>query len=116
MPEIHTGWKPKKDDDEETREHGRRYWTRRDIRSAGQLTCLRSSVRRRLGRIRVPVTAVISSDDPTVPMEVAGLLSRRLSGGLEDLLIVGGCGHNVPQGAAREETADAVLKWLERRG
>ena len=112
LPELKTGWKPDVNLDEETRELGRRYWTRRDLRSAAELSRLQAGVRRKLGRVRTPTMAVISPGDRSVPPEVIKLLDKRLPEGLSRTLVVGNCGHDVPQGQDRVEVADAVVGWL----
>lgn len=112
MPEVKTGWTPNEDDDEETREHGSRYWTRRDLRSAGQLARLQGEVRRVLPEIKTLVFAIASIRDRSVPPEVIGLLDRRLPDGLSGSLIVENCGHDLPQGADRSLIARTVRAWL----
>lgn len=113
LPEVTTGWTPEEDDDETTRELGRRYWSRRDVRSLAQLRFLQIATRRRLKHVTAPVMTIISSNDPTVPTRVIGVLERGLSRGLERSLVVDRCGHNVPDGADRETVADAVVSWFE---
>lgn len=113
LPTVKTGWKPNENHDEETREHGLRYWTRRDLRSAAQLSRLQGKVRRKLGKVRIPTMAVVSLDDRSVPLGVIELLNKRLPEGLSRTLIVENCGHDVPQGEDRVEVADAVLSWLQ---
>ena len=112
LPEVKTGWKPGEDDDEETLELGRRYWSRRDLRSAAQFYRLCRETRRRLRKIEAPVMCVVSTADPSVPVEVLRLLDRRLPRGLRRTLVVGNCRHDVPQGADRDEVAGAVMDWL----
>jgi carboxylesterase len=116
LPEIRTGWKPKDKDDEETREHGQIYWTRRDLRSASQLHRLQGEVRRKLRKIRAPVFSVVSRRDNSVPAEVNELLNRRLPGGLSRTLVLNNCGHDVPQGADRLLVADSIINWLSAAG
>jgi esterase/lipase len=112
MPEMKTGWKPKDSDPEELREYGRRYWQRRDIRSAAQLALLRSETRRKLRRVETPVKTIVSRNDSTVPLSVLSLLERRLPRGLAEVLEVENCGHDVPHGAEREKVAEAIINWL----
>lgn len=113
LPEVKTDWEPNVDDDDETREHGRRYWTRRDLRSAAQLIRLMSETKRKLGRITIPVLCMVSTRDNSVPIEAAEILEQRLPGGLSRKVILEKCRHDLPQGADREEVADIVLEWLK---
>jgi len=112
LPKMKTGWEPKDEDSEERREHGRRYWAYRDLKSAAQLSLLQSEVLKHLGGIRTPVMAVVSSEDMTVPAKVLKLLEKRLPSGLSATLVVTKCGHNIPQGPDQEKVADAVIAWL----
>ncbi len=112
LPEIKTNWTPRDEDDEETREHGQRYWTRRDLRSAAQLFRLQGEVRRKLRKIRTPVFSVVSKRDKSVPAEVNQLLNQQLPDGLSRTLVLNNCGHDVPQGADRQLVADSVVEWL----
>jgi len=112
LPEVPTGWVPREEDDEETREHGRRYWSRRDVKSAAQLLRLQRETRRRLRRVSAPVMAVVSRDDASVPVSVLDFLDRRLPRGLGRRLVIEGCGHDVPQGTQKDRVAEAVASWL----
>ncbi|RKX80642.1 MAG: esterase [Spirochaetes bacterium] len=112
LPRKKTGWEPKDEDSEERREHGRRYWAYRDLKSAAQLSLLQGEVVRHLGGIRTAVMAIVSSEDKTVPAKVLELLEKRLPSGLSATLVVKNCGHNIPQGPDREKVADAVIAWL----
>lgn len=112
LPEIKTGWKPKIDDDEETREHGRRYWTRRDLKSAAQLIRLTSETKHKIRKITVPVLCMVSTGDKSVPVEVADFLEQRLPGGISRRVVLKKCGHDLPQGADRVELADIAIDWL----
>jgi carboxylesterase len=116
LPELNTGWTPGDEDDEETREHGQRYWTRRDLRSAAQLFRLQGEVRRKLRKIRTPVFSIISRRDKSVPAEVNQLLNRQLPEGLSRTLVLKNCGHDIPQGADRLLVADSVINWLSAAG
>ncbi|MDF1566416.1 MAG: alpha/beta fold hydrolase [Spirochaetaceae bacterium] len=113
LPEVKTNWEPKDEDDEETREHGRRYWSRRDLKSAAQFSRLTAEGRRHLERVMAPVFTVVSLGDKTVPTNVLDLLDRRLPAGLSKSLVVSRCGHDVPQGADKEVVADTVTDWLK---
>ena len=112
LPEIRTGWQPHPELDPQVLELGRRYWVRRDIRSAAQLYKLRGEVRRSLRKVQTPVMAVVSKDDKSVPITVLKLLEKRLPAGLARTLTVSNCGHDLPQGADKGAIADAVLDWL----
>lgn len=113
LPEIKTAWKPEANDDEETLEHGRRYWTRRDLKSAAQLIRLISETKRKLRGISIPVLCMVSTGDKSVPVEVAELLEQRLPGRLSRKVILENCGHDLPQGADRQELADITIDWLK---
>jgi len=115
LSEAETGWKPENEDNEERKEHGRRYWTRRDIKSAAQMALLQGEAIRRLGALPSSVTAVVSSGDKTVPASVLDLLNKKLPRGLKDSLTVSNCGHNIPQGPDREKVADTVIAWLKSK-
>jgi len=113
LPEIRTGWKPNPELSPQELEFGRRYWIRREIRSAAQLYKLRSEVRRELRKIQTPVMAVVSKEDKSVPTTVLKLLEERLPAGLARTLIVSNCGHDLPQGDDKGLITDAVLDWLK---
>ena len=113
LPPVKTGWEPEDEEDEERREHGRRYWYYRDVKSAAQMALLQGEVIRRMGTISSSVTAIVSSGDKTVPADVLNLLNKRLPRGLSDSLTVENSGHNIPQGPDRTEVADTVISWLK---
>jgi carboxylesterase len=113
LPEVKTGWEPGEEDSAEMKEHGRRYWARRDIRSAAQMALLQGEVIRHLSRVKTPVMAVVSTGDQTVPVEVLELLDRKIPGGLSGKLTVNNCEHNIPQGPDREKVAESVIAWLK---
>jgi len=112
LPELKTGWKPNPELDPQVLEFGRRYWIRRDIRSAAQLYKLRGEIRRRFKKIHAPVMVVASKEDKSVPITVLKLLEERLPAGLDRTLIVSNCGHDLPQGADKNLIAEAVVDWL----
>lgn len=113
LPELKTGWKPEADDDEQTREYGRRYWMRRDLKSAAQLTRLSSEAKRKIKAIRIPVLCMVSTGDKSVPAEVAEILEQKLTNGLSRRVTLENCGHDLPQGADRNKVADIAIEWLK---
>jgi len=113
LPEVKTGWEPDEENSEEMKEHGRRYWARRDIRSAAQMALLQGETIRHLPEVGSPVMAVVSTGDPTVPVSVLKLLEKRLPRGLSSRLVVEKCRHNIPQGPDREKVADEIISWLK---
>jgi carboxylesterase len=113
IPEMKTGWEPKDSDPEELREYGRRYWYRRDIRSAAQLALLGSETRRVLRRVETPVKTIVSRNDTTVPMTVLSLLEQRLPRGLAAIMEVENCGHDIPHGAEKEKVAKVIISWFD---
>ena len=110
---IKTEWKPNPELSPQILELGRRYWTRRDFRSAAHLYKLRNEVQRRLQKVQSPVMAVVSEKDKSVPITVLKLLEEKIPAGLDRTLIVKNCGHDLPQGADKGLIADAVLDWLK---
>ena len=112
LPVIRNDWTPQDTDDSDTREHGRRYWTVRDVKSLAQFARLGSRAGRRISQVQAPVFLVLSKNDPTVPKTVGDILKTKLPHGIKKLLIVENCKHDIPQGADREKVADTVLKWL----
>ncbi len=113
LPEVKTGWEPEKENSEEMKEHGKRYWARRDIKSAAQMALLQGETIRHLRQVESRVMAVVSTGDSTVPPDVLEILEKRLPAGLSRRLVVENCRHNIPQGPDREKVADAVIAWLK---
>lgn len=55
------------------------YRSRRWVRAAGELYKLQVAARKALARLRCPVTTVLASDDPTVPVSVATRIQAALA-------------------------------------
>jgi len=85
------------------------------VRSAAELEFLLDALRPALGRVRVPVLLIHSSDDTYVPARNMQLLYDRLTAApSREQLLVSGSGHVIPRDAAREATFDAVERFLSR--
>ncbi|MCG8454197.1 MAG: alpha/beta fold hydrolase [Spirochaetales bacterium] len=112
LPVIKTDWTPNPKDNADTREHGRRYWSHRDVRSLAQLSLLAKETQRLLPKVYTPAMGVFSDDDDSVSIKAREQLIKRLPEGLNTSLEVSGCGHSIPQGKERERVAQTVGDWL----
>ena len=114
LPQIDTGWREEDEKDEESREHGRKYWVRRDIKSLSQFVMLASETKKILNYTDLPVLLFLSENDPVVSLKTAEVLNTELKRKPEKTVILKNCRHDVPNGNDKETVADVVIDWIKR--
>jgi esterase/lipase len=112
LPQIDTGWREEEEEDEELKEHGRKYWVRRDIKSLSQFVMLASETKKNLKNTDLPVLLVLSENDPVVSLKTAEVLNSELKRKPEKTIILKNCRHDIPNGNDKETVADAVIDWI----
>ncbi|WP_159438704.1 alpha/beta hydrolase [Alkalispirochaeta americana] len=108
--------KPEKEPSEDPeREYlAREYWNWQWPRETSELYRLVKLGRRALEKITCPTLTVVSAQDDTVPLSVAGRIERSIAATERQTLVLEESGHVITDGPEKETVARAVSEWFLR--
>ncbi len=105
---------PNEDEDADLQYLHEQYWSHHWIEQLAGLHRLIRLARTSLGRVSAPTLTIVSEQDQTVPVTVAGLIEEGIGAPINEYVLLSESGHVLSNDVERDRVADLTVEWFNR--